>query len=455
MYFTAFTPFFFLFVVFALRGIPQWGMATLVASFFQGASPLLVVGGGRVSGIAPAYALLGIGVLHGLLLSFRQRDRHKAALIDDAASVWMLLFTLVGVVGAVFLPRVLDGQVEVLSPRFGLESTFTDRLHPSSGNYIQAFYVTCNCVLFLLLSYFVRIGRMSIEQCLRGLAVGAGLSAAIGLYQVAAYYLYLPWPDGIINSNLGLKQLAEQTAFGMQRMSATFMEPTVMSLHFLGVFALFGLGLRRWRVGGLLLLCLLISTSSNAYAGLFLIVMLWTAVELPRLGTRILPVVLLMIAAAGAGYLADLIWMDGRLTDHFIAGKLSSGSGMSRAHADYLALQAMLDSYGLGVGVGSARGSSFLTTLAATVGLPGLVCLGGLLFTTLAACFRRPANEQHRAFGYAILAMLISWTLSVPDLALPLGWLVMGIANGMVSRSAVAAAPAGLLDTVPSGWPTR
>src|ERR1700759_808910 len=71
---TLFTPFFLLFVLYACLGERQWVVATLVAAFFQAASPLLLAGGGRITGIQTAYALLPLGVMH-LVLAQRRRAR--------------------------------------------------------------------------------------------------------------------------------------------------------------------------------------------------------------------------------------------------------------------------------------------------------------------------------------------------------------------------------------------
>ena len=61
---TAFLPFFAILVLVALRSPMHWLAATGFAAFLQGASPFTITAGGRLAGMAPAYLLTFIGVVH-------------------------------------------------------------------------------------------------------------------------------------------------------------------------------------------------------------------------------------------------------------------------------------------------------------------------------------------------------------------------------------------------------
>jgi hypothetical protein len=438
------TPFALVFLVLMLVaccGVRHWMFATGIAVFFQSAAPLLITAGGRVSGLMPAYGLMFIGLVHVVLSKLRQRGLDHPKDASTAPVVWLTVFTIIGVIGAALLPRLFEGHARVMPPAYGLDTVFVERVHPSGRNSIQSLYLLCNLSLFLICRWSIRSGAVTIREALRGLAVGVSISAVLGLYQVAAYQFSWPWPSAVINSNIGVGQLYQQTAFGIHRMSATFLEPSLLGFHFLSAFALFGIGLRYRAVGSLLLFCLLISTSSSAYAGLLLLFPVAVLIYGSQADGKSTLVLTLFALAAGSAYLVDLVSMQGAITSSFLTDKLSTASGIDRARTNWVALDTVRDSWGLGVGVGSSRVSGLPMTLAATVGIPGLVCLIGFLTTLVRACLKH-RDPLGRAFGLAILALGIVWVLSIPDLALPYAWVLCGLACGLLSVPKALSAPA-------------
>src|SRR5581483_9095397 len=112
---TAFAPFFAILLVYACRGERQWVTATLLGSFFQGASPLLVTAGGRVSGIQTAYGLLPLGLIY-LVMSLARppRKTDPAPYRIGLPDLFLFALTAIGVSGAVLLPRLFQGAVHVM-----------------------------------------------------------------------------------------------------------------------------------------------------------------------------------------------------------------------------------------------------------------------------------------------------------------------------------------------------
>ena len=113
--------------------------------------------------------------------------------------------------------------------------------------------------------------------------------------------------------------------------------------------------------------------------------------------------------------------------------KADSSSGVGRSTADALALQTFIESAGLGVGVGSTRASSFLATLLATTGLPGVLAFGAFAVTLVQACYRSADNES-RQLCFALIGFLIVWIIAIPDLVQATFWLVAGVASGHLRR---------------------
>jgi hypothetical protein len=452
---TPFAPFFLLLLLTACCGIRGWMLATGASAFIQSAAPIMIAAGGRDSGLIPAYGLMFIGLMHVLLLRLRQQGRVPVSRDASwAPAIWLTAFTLIGVVGAFLLPRLFDGHARVAPPAYGLDRVFVERVHPSGRNLVQSIYLLCNLSLFLICRWVIRAGVVTMQLALRGLAIGACLAAGIGMYQVVAYQCGWPWPSEVINSNTGVGQLYRQTAFGMQRMSASFLEPSLLGFHFLSAFALFGLGLRYRALGALLLLCMLISTSSSAYAGLLLLFPV-AVLLLARQSDGRAPLVLAVFAVSvGAAYLADLVWMHGAISNSFLTDKMSSTSGIDRSRTAWLALDTVRDSWGLGVGVGSSRVSGLPMTLASTVGLPGLICLAGFLTRLIGSCLAR-RDQLGNSFALAIAALIIVWILSIPDLALPYVWILCGLACGLLSLPNSLAAPAAARASIPPDAPAH
>jgi hypothetical protein len=219
-------------------------------------------------------------------------------------------------------------------------------------------------------------------------------------------------------------------------MSSTFLEPSILAMHFVGLFALFGLVLRRWWLAGALLFCLLISTSATAYLGLALLVMLYLVFTASRMTLGVASAFMLTAAAGCLGGLliVGILGVDQLPGATFIMRKLASHSGSVRTAADAVNLQAIRDSWFLGTGIGSTRSSSFLATFAACTGLPGVLCLVGF-FAALIVRGARSVSNEARALALALGALTLGWLTSVPDLTLALVWLLAGLTRAATAEA--------------------
>ncbi len=411
-----------------MRGPKQWAWSLGFAAFFQGATPILIAGGGRFSGIAPTFCLMFIGFWHlyGSYL-YSSLDKKKQT-ISNTSTYLLFCFVLIGIAGAIILPRILQNGVDVLSPRDGLDSGLTSRLKPNGGNYIQSFYLVCIFSLFFILRRLLQDGKILKETLISGLVAGTALAVALGFYQVGGFYLNLPWPDSIINSNIGVTQLDNQTALGVKRMSSTFIEPSIMAMHFLGMFGLLFLGQQNKVLGVAVLMALLVSTSSTAYFGLIALIGIWliTSVAAERKETFSALVVLVVCTLLALS--ADYVFLDGRLTQKLILEKFSGHSGEARLNADHLAFSALIDSFGLGTGVGSARASSLPASLAATVGIPGLIFFVAFLATILIPLVKS-RSKLDRSIFLGMSGLLVGWMISAPDINFPVFWILAAIGS--------------------------
>lgn len=428
---TAFLPFFIVLMIWAMRSQNAWLTATGFACYLQGASPILLTAGGRLSGMAPAYMLLSVGVFHYLRESSRFTSREQRFAVSRLSTphLWLWAFTLIGVVGAVLLPRVFNGIAHAMPTRGSLDFNSMVPVRPSGTNYIQAFYLILNLMIFSMAARVAVGSKDGMNSALRGIALGLAFACIMGIYQLIAYYGGLPWPSGIINSNRGVGQFPGQMAGTIKRISSTFWEPSLLGYNFVGSIGVFLLGARNLRLGVAALCVLLLSTSSLGYFGLIALLGVWLLMDrrtAPRIKYRAVAAIVLVCAAF---LIVDQLVLDGQVLTKMVLDKADSSSGVGRSRANQLALFTFFESAGLGVGVGSARASSFLATLLATTGLPGVLTFAGFAVSLILACLRK-ADRLSMELGYGLIGFLIVWSIAIPDTIQPLFWFIAGIAAG-------------------------
>ena len=431
---TAFFPFFVVLLAISLRSPLHWLAATGFACFLQGASPFVLTAGGRLAGMAPAYLLAGAGLLHYL----RERLSLGAGAQTEprgwtVPQLWLWLFTAIGVLGAIFLPRVFAGIAHAMGSRGSINEAAFTPVGPSGTNIIQAFYVVMNLMLFSVASYLVATREHGVRWALKGVAYGLAFACLLGLYQLVAFYAGLPWPTEIINSNTGVGQFPDQMAGSIKRITSTFWEPSLLGYNFVGCLGLFLLGGRAPALGVLALCVLMLSTSSLGYFGLVALVSVWLVLDKRVSGGAKARIAMAVAFTCLAFIGIDYLWLDSQALNDLVLNKADSSSGVGRSTADGLALQTFIESAGLGVGVGSTRASSFLATLLATTGLPGVLAFGAFAVTLVHACYRS-ADEESRQMCFALIGFLIVWIIAIPDLVQATFWLVAGVASGHLRR---------------------
>jgi hypothetical protein len=114
-----------------------------------------------------------------------------------------------------------------------------------------------------------------------------------------------------------------------------------------------------------------------------------------------------------------------------IFGKLDiSNSGtVARLNADLHGLHLLIETDGLGVGLGSNRTSSFTSSMLSSVGVVGTFLFVGFVYRLMrdyAVRFPGLSGLQLFALG-AVVMMLLPLCLSIPDLNLPMLWAALWV----------------------------
>ena len=87
------------------------------------------------------------------------------------------------------------------------------------------------------------------------------------------------------------------------------------------------------------------------------------------------------------------------------------------------ALEIVKETYGLGVGLGSNRASSFFASLVSNTGVLGALLFSGMLLTLLWRYFKAPQLSDMQIFVAASLpTATLAMGLGIPDLNLPMYW---------------------------------
>jgi hypothetical protein len=387
--------------------------------------------------IQPAHLLLGFLTVR--LLSIRDvRDGIIRAASFGSPGFWLMITAGYAVLTAFIMPRLFQGQTFVFPVRVDQEAYATP-LAPSTSNLTQSVYFLGDCVCFMVLSGLGSsdAGRKSLGQATLMCVILNLLFACLDVATFATGTTELL--SFIRNANYSI--LSDNYVADFKRIIGSFTEASSFGYWTLGYFAfsislwLNGINSRlTFSLSTLSFLALLSSTSTTAYVGLsaFLffqfIFVCADAMHRPATPQQtlfmigapfllLLVVILICLNDAAYNYLANLL-------DVIIFNKMSSGSGVERSTWNNQAIQAFLDTYGFGVGVGSVRASSFPVAVITSLGVIGAITYSLFLLGIWFGKSRAAPREAH-AMQLAARFACFSWVIAASssgafiDLGLP------------------------------------
>jgi len=352
---------------------------------------------------------------------------------------WLLMLTLWGVISAIALPRLFEGDFLVYSyDRLTDASSALRYLRPVSMNITQSLYACLGLATFVMMLVTVqREGGML--RFARAVLWVAGLNIVAAMVELAQYYLGLP-PLLPYLKNANYAMLGGEVA-GLKRIAGTFPETSVFSLytlallaftHILWMHGVYKTWARALSLAGLFFLML--STSGTAYIGfaaclgVALALSAWRFLHLGQLGEyRIYVWTALIAVTAGLTVVLFVPGAWGSVAEYFdvvVGSKLDSESGRVRMGQNGQAFQTFIDTMGLGAGLGSVRASSFALVVLSNLGWMGVLFMA--LFLRPVLWGRWPSQVAHedatvaRAARCGVFATLVCAIISagVYDLGL-------------------------------------
>jgi hypothetical protein len=313
---------------------------------------------------------------------------------------YLALFLLVGTVATVIMPRLFAGEVVVVPTR---EMTGADVLSFTPQNFSQWAYVTLS--VMSVFSVTLLADEPSFERkFLVGMLAGGIVCIVTGLIDYAAglagvEYLLAPFRTAqyayLTEADIsGIKRVVgftpEASAYGP--ICVDFAAAVILLRP---LYAESGQRILPAIVGSGLVVMALLSTSSTAYAGLAVLGLAYAANWVRRafLSSRMgqsgllgelfvglgLIIVLLFVLIVHADLFNPLV----SVIDEIIISKPLSSSFYERSFWNSTAWNAVASTWGLGVGFGSTRTSSWFVAIISNTGLVGAAFMAMFLVKTL------------------------------------------------------------------------
>jgi hypothetical protein len=405
--------------------------ATFVVAALFGSAAAFLIGSANIQ---PAHLLLGF--VAAIVL---RRRRELASALDAVRmpkpGYWLMCLVIYGVATAILVPRLLAGasQIVPLGTSEYADTGGTVPLGPVSSNFTQSVYMIADLICFMIT---VAIGstRAGFMTIVNALLAYAGLNALLAILDVGTFSTGTQWLlEFMRNAQYTLHN--EEEISGLKRIVGSFPEASAFARSTLGALGFTGTlwvcGYRSALTGALAvtsLVLVVLSTSSAGLAGTppLLLILYATAVmrgafnpdKRPFSSAAVLCAPVLVAAATFAVLLNETTSEVVRnYIDVLIFNKAGSDSGIERSSWNAIASKNFFDTFGVGVGLGTARTSSLPFALLANVGIIGLLFYLFFIYTALIRRHGIPRtfpSDVRLAARNACLGLIIGDCLAAP-----------------------------------------
>jgi hypothetical protein len=422
----------------------------LLAAPFEAAAALVFGGFGLQPAMVPGLLfLLYVMTQYALGMRYPGEGGAFRALLPLAA---LLLYAMVS---AWILPDAFAGSVMVEPQK--RDPAAPDLFVPlqfSFGNVTQTLYLALNVICALVTAAFATRAEIPYRRIIAAYLLSGYVVAGLALWQFASKITGIPFPEDLLQSNPGFA-IVSQDLGAVPRIQGPFSEPAALAGYMCGIaFCSLWLSVRGYRVMrpnllfALALFIVLLSTSTTgmviAAVGLPITLAVGSVGGDPRALANIGKTIGMLLVTGMIVVVPALILrpslMDSvsTIVDSTL-NKTSSDSYEERTASDDGAMALIGPTYGLGVGWGSYRSSSFLPGLLANAGVFGVVMLlwqtAGLYRLRKRAVSRsHPGQVLVDGFLASLCAQLATALLSAPMINSLAFFLQLGCVVGTLLR---------------------
>jgi hypothetical protein len=337
----------------------------------------------------------------------------------------LLVFGAISVISATIFPIVFSG-IPIYDPKIGIDDGLFIRppLHIGINNFIQSGYLICHILVALSLSYIKFSPSKTRSAFIFAFYLEFSFVFAESIFQLAG----IPFPLSLVLNNPGYALWDVSQEVHGTRNPGTFSEPSLAGAFL--VFYCVGFLAQYLQSKGRSIRVILSLVASGMVASttsLFSLCLAPIALlfryspfrapwyinvkRMRRLGwilaITVVPFLLMLVLLSGYRDVLTAVTVS----------KGDSGSFINRTASDLYSLHLLVETYGIGVGLGSNRTSSLVSTLLSNVGLLGT--LAYVLF-----CFKLFAGlpEEYSWLKWAAAAFFLNVGIGVADITMPMLW---------------------------------
>lgn len=394
-----------------------------------------------VYGVTPYNA---VALCMGVLLLVRLVTVGVAVPVQvRGAAAWFVAYAVVAALGAVVLPRVFSGTpVHDMLALYGMSQPPVP-VKWSLSNLVQAANVGVHAMVLLYVLQCAQEPGFT-RRMVVGVLAALFLVLLVGFYERLAWLMAWPSAKDFWLNNPGYALLGGQLSMrDILRVASPFSEPaytsTFLATTTLGLMAVAAFGRHtRWALalGVLSTLGLFNTLSSTGWsaAGLAALAMVfWMGARSsvldednhirPREAWIWLVLTTVLVATLWAAQSTRYSQDIDKTLNELLLNKSQPGNQEGREKTNVRAMEIVKETYGLGVGMGSHRASSFMASLVSNTGVLGALLFCSMLASLLWRYIKAPQLSDMQifvatAFSTATLAM----SLGIPDLNLPMYW---------------------------------
>tara|TARA_B100000929_G_scaffold188682_1_gene149409 strand:+ start:8599 stop:9912 length:1314 start_codon:yes stop_codon:yes gene_type:complete len=392
------------------------GALLICSCIFQSAG-VIDLGEGRT--VFPILITEGILFIRVFFLSL-----FKSKLLVNQVLRYLIYFVSFAILTSFFLPSIFSGMVKVFVYGVGVDTNLRrggEYLRPANSNIIQSIYLIIHLIACVcLVNIPVNSSKNNFNFYLKALVVTILVVVVIGFWEFISKttgFIYFP-KSFFINSD---SSLSEQTTMGgLMRLNSTFLEPSFAGAFLAGAFWVLWT-LENFRFSKLLaaitFVALVLNLSGTGLISFCFGGIIYFLINDLKKALRFL--VIIIIATA---LIYTLPYFE--FITRLISEKTDSQSGKVRSSTIAYSINLFIETYGVGVGLGSHRGASFLTATLSTVGI-----IGTYLFfkfyrkIMLVVLALSKLNRNYMVVFYFGTVLLFAQILAIPDLSFTPFWM--------------------------------